>query len=232
MELQAISHESFDLDPRTKLLLLITTSVIFSFSDASPLMSAIKLILVMLPCIFLFFSRRTKEAVLCLALYCSFSIISSSVVPNVTGVTGMILSLCSMIFSRILPSFLSAFYLFSTTTVSDFITAMERMHFPAAIFLPLAVVFRLFPAINEERKAINEAMEIRAIKPVGTKWINYHFLPLMTCMIRIGDELSASALTKGLGSSNKRQSIRKLAFRFIDFVTIGFCIGSLVLFIV
>ena len=45
-------------------------------------------------------------------------------------------------------------YLIATTSVSDFIAAMKRMHISEKIVIPLSVIFRFFPTIGEENAAI------------------------------------------------------------------------------
>ena len=51
----------------------------------------------------------------------------------------------------------------TTTKVSEFIAAMERMRMPVQITIPLAVMFRFIPTIGEESRAINDAMRMRGI---------------------------------------------------------------------
>ena len=58
-----------------------------------------------------------------------------------------------------LPGFIMGYYLVSTTTVSEFVAAMERMHVPEKIVIPVSVVFRFFPTVKEEYAAIRDAME-------------------------------------------------------------------------
>ena len=44
-----------------------------------------------------------------------------------------------------LPGFIMGDYLVSTTTVSEFVAAMERMRVPQKVVIPVSVVFRFFP---------------------------------------------------------------------------------------
>jgi len=52
---------------------------------------------------------------------------------------------------------------------------------------------------------------------------------MMICSIKIGEELSAAALTRGLGSPVRRTNICNIGFRAIDIVLIVFCIILFVL---
>ena len=75
---------------------------------------------------------------------------------------------------------------------------MERMHVTEKIIIPLSVIFRFFPTIKEEYQAIRDAMKMRNIRFGGKNpflMIEYRLIPLMVSVIKIGDELSAAALT-------------------------------------
>ena len=79
------------------------------------------------------------------------------------------------------------------------------MHIGRQITIPLSVLFRFIPTMQEESAAIKDAMRMREVQ-FGTKkfWqnpaalIEYRFIPLMISVVKIGDDLSAAALTRGL----------------------------------
>ena len=48
-----------------------------------------------------------------------------------------------------------------------------------------------------------------------------------THLVKIGDELSAAALTRGLGADVKRTKICKIGFRFVDYIVLLGCIITL-----
>ena len=52
------------------------------------------------------------------------------------------------------PGIMTGAYLISSTSVSEFIGAMERMHITEKIVIPMSVIFRFFPTISEEYQAI------------------------------------------------------------------------------
>ena len=54
-----------------------------------------------------------------------------------------------------------------------------------------------------------------AVRKLG-KMLEYRFVPMMICSIKIGEELSAAALTRGLGSPVRRTNICNIGFRVID----------------
>jgi len=94
---------------------------------------------------------------------------------------------------------------------------------PRSIGIPFSVLLRFVPTIKIELKALKENMKIRGIvtsrffpllHPI--KYIEYTLVPLLMRMIKISDELSASALIRGLDSDENRVTLTKLRFRTTD----------------
>ena len=112
---------------------------------------------------------------------------------------------------------------------------MERIHVPQIITIPLSVMFRFFPTISEENRAVSEAMRMRQIsgkKRSLIKKMEYELVPVMMSTVRIADELSQASLTKGLGGSIKRTHICKVGLRIRDYVLLILLSMTLVLFMV
>ena len=108
------------------------------------------------------------------------------------------------------------------------------MHVSQKITIPLAVMFRFFPTVVEEAGSINKAMAMRDIKFGGKKalqMIEYRLIPMMTCSVKIGQELSAASLTRGLGGPGKRTNICKIGFGWPDFLTF-ICLAGGLLFVI
>ena len=105
-------------------------------------------------------------------------------------------------------------YITKTTSVSEMLEALNRMKVPRSIGIPFSVLLRFVPTIKIELKALKENMKIRGI--VTIKYIEYTLVPLLMRMIKISDELSASALIRGLDSDENRVTLTKLRFRTTD----------------
>ena len=114
-------------------------------------------------------------------------------------------------------------YITKTTSVSEMLEALNRMKVPRSIGIPFSVLLRFVPTIKIELKALKENMKIRGIvtsrffpllHPI--KYIEYTLVPLLMRMIKISDELSASALIRGLDSDEKRVTLTELQFRKTD----------------
>ena len=75
--------------------------------------------------------------------------------------------------------------------------------------------------LKEEFQSIDDAMRMRGICFGGkktSKVLEYKKIPMLICSVRIGEELSAAAITRGLASGNKRTNICKIGFGILDYV--------------
>ena len=53
----------------------------------------------------------------------------------------------------------------STTKVSEFLSAMNRIHAPQKLVIPLAVMLRYIPTIQEDWRFFKDAMRMRDVSP-------------------------------------------------------------------
>lgn len=208
------------IDPRTKIFLTLTVSTITMAGGTGGTMNIIRPCLVALPIILLLLSKRFKAAARFSITYMVLYILELMVIPMLTGVWNFILNAASGIYTHMLPGFVMGYYLISTTTVSEFVAAMERMHVPQKVVIPISVVFRFFPTVREEYAAIRDAMKMRGITTLRSpmKMLEYRVVPLMMSIAKIGEELSAAALTRGLGAPKKRTNICNIGFGPLDIV--------------
>lgn len=214
------------LDPRTKLLLILIISIFVMGGTGGDVMGPFRIVLCIIPAILLVSSKQLAKAVGYVVIFSAFSAIQIYVLPNLTGILNFLVLFTTGFFCRILPSIAITTYAVKTTTVSELISGMERIHMPKGITIPLTVVFRFFPTVFREAEAISDAMKMRGIKLGGkksSKILEYKLIPMITCSVKIGEELSASAITRGLGAPVKRTNICQLKFRFADIMLILFC---------
>ena len=103
---------------------------------------------------------------------------------------------------------------------------MNRMHVTDKLTIPISVIFRFFPTVIEESRAINDAMRMRGIEMGANKAseaIEYRMVPLIASCSMIGEELSAAAMTRGLDVGQKRSCIWNIRLRIQDYVIMLFC---------
>ena len=125
--------------------------------------------------------------------------------------------------SRFVPTLALAYFVFATTTVSEFMAAMARMRMPDWITIPLSVLFRFFPTLGQEARAVNAAMRMRGITPLsrGIAYAENCLVPLMSCAVSIGEDLSAAALARGLGAPWPRTNTGNIGFTPVDAAVIA-----------
>ena len=140
-----------------------------------------------------------------------------------------VFSLYMMIFflSRMTLIAMFGAYITRTTKISEMIEALNRMKIPRSISIPFSVLLRFAPTMRHEVKALKENMRIRGVvtsrffillHPI--KYVEYTLVPLLMRMIKVSDELSASALIRGLDSEERRVTIVELKFKLMDLIAI------------
>lgn len=223
----------FLLDPRTKLLLTVTVSTIMVAGGTGGMMSIIRPCLMACPILLLLFSRKWKTAIRFAVIYIIMFILELTVLSLLNGFWNFLLGAVVGIYTHMLPGFIMGYYLIRTTTVSEFIAAMEKMRVSPKVVIPVSVVFRFFPTVKEEYAAIQDAMKMRGItffqNPI--KMLEYRVVPLMISLSKIGEELSAAALTRGLGAPVQRTNICRIGFGLPDIFFILLSVGCWIAFV-
>ncbi len=200
-----------DLDVRVKLLLIIESGLLSFFTGSNELI----FVAALASLIILLWFRQIKTALRFSAIFLAvlaFSYLSSFWEGEVLG---MVLGMLTFLILRMIPVLMLGSWLVKTTKINDFIASMEKMKLPASVIIPLAVTLRFMPTIQTEFRFIKNTMKMRGIslslgsivkRPLMTT--EYAMVPLLMRSIKVADELSASALTRGLGSHQKRTSYR------------------------
>lgn len=222
-----IENRGIVLDPRTKLLLLLAMSVFVLGGLGGERFSIAVHILCAAPLLLLLTAKKIKAAVLYTGLYSVMYGAVYFLMPGASGIVYFLILGTAGIITRFMPSIMMGVYVVSTTTVSEFTAAMLRMRMSEKLIIPLSVMFRFFPTVADEFVSINEAMRMRGVAFGGKnagKMLEYRIVPLLTCTTKIGEELSAAALTRGLGGSVRRTNVCEIGFHIQDFVVITACI--------
>lgn len=218
------------LDPRTKILLMITVGLITILSGQAPMMNLIKALMALLPFLLMLSAGEVRHALAGFSAYAACYAAAILLLPLTQGFINLMLSAVVVVFTRFLPVIMMARYTVSSTKVSEFMAAMERMHVTQKIVIPLSVVFRFFPTVKEEYSSISDAMRMRGVKLGGGKaagLLEYRMIPMMICSVKIGEELSAAALTRGLGAPVKRTNICEIGLGSADILVMLLCVFSL-----
>lgn len=226
-------HRGLYLDPRTKVLAMLVLATLIFFVHKNLILNSI---LVFIPIFLLISDKRYRPAF----IYGGLFVIAIFV--KIYGgkfefpyLISMILGLIVELIFRFFPVFMFGYYIIKSTKPNEFISAMNLWHVPEAFIIPVSVVFRFVPTLAEENKSISNAMRMREIR-FGTKKflknpsmiLEYRLVPLMMSVAKIGEELSAAALSRGLGRLKKRTCMVELRFGIWD-AGMAILIGVLVI---
>jgi energy-coupling factor transport system permease protein len=125
----------------------------------------------------------------------------------------MILGITLFYTLHILPIYMLFCWMVETTTISEWMKSMERSHMPKGFIITTATLLRYVPTISYEFSYIKNTMKMRGIgldvfnffrKPV--KMMQYSLAPLLLRSVKIADDLSASAMTRGIEYEVRRSS--------------------------
>ncbi|MCR4645502.1 MAG: energy-coupling factor transporter transmembrane protein EcfT [Oscillospiraceae bacterium] len=213
------------LDPRTKLAMIFGVSFIVMVNAVTPLEWAIRIAITMIPILLMISEGKYAAAFRFSLLYgIALLLLKCFLSSESTGfLSAMLLGYCGII-AQFMPAMITAWYVIRTTKIGEFMSAMQKMHVPDGIAVSLAVVMRFFPTLKEEYSAISDAMRMRGIAFGGgkvSKMIEYRMIPLLFSCVSIGEELSAAAVTRGLGAPMKRTSPYELRLKAADWIIFG-----------
>ena len=229
-----VENRGLLLDPRTKLVLLLTMAIFVLGGAGSEVLWFLTPCLCLFPLILLLTSKKYRTALLYVSLYSVMYFAFHFFGPNTSGILNFLLLGTAGIITRFMPSIMMGVYVVSTTTVSEFTAAMLRMRVSEKLIIPMSVMFRFFPTVTDEFSSINAAMKMRGISLGGKnagKMLEYRLVPLLTCSAKIGEELSAAALTRGLGGNVRRTNVCDIGFHIQDVVSLLICVVPFVMLI-
>ena len=113
---------------------------------------------------------------------------------------------------KIFPCAMLGGILVSTTRVNVFMAAMHRIHLPKAMIIPMTVMVRYIPVVREDWAYISDAMRMRDVAPTlksllvhPARTVECIYVPMMMAALKVADELSAAAVTRGLVKSTTTQ---------------------------
>ncbi|AIU92675.1 energy-coupling factor transporter transmembrane component T family protein [Corynebacterium ulcerans] len=128
-----------------------------------------------------------------------------------------------MWFSRFSVSVSVGLFALATLTPSNLTSALRRLKLPQWLTIPPVVFLRIVPVILAEARAIYDAMRLRGLRPGVWSWIRrpvqssgMFMIPLLGAVMRVGDELAAAALIRGLGGESYPTTVTTLRFRVVD----------------
>lgn len=211
------------IDPRTKIFLLLTMNIVLLNTGTGDFVPYLRFAVGLLPFLMFLLSGKRRMAGGYLMIYLLSYYIMVNLLPVTGGILMMLLGFLTSIGTRFMPGGMMGVYFICSTRVNEFVAAMECMHVPDKITIPVSVMFRFFPTVGEEARGISDAMRMRKLgfayffsRPAEI--LEYRMVPLMISVVNTGEDLSASALTRCLGMYKDRTNISRCGFGIPDVV--------------
>lgn len=214
-----------NLDFRTKFIMtLVIATVMISgtFSTSYPVLSYI---IAAIPFICLLLDGHYSGA------FKGFLVLAVIIIGNMYllkysgGVIGSIFLAITGIGIQMLPGVIMGYYSLISTRMSDLVQSMKRVKIPDVLTIPISVMFRFFYSIREDYGCIKDSMEMRGLtgkdffKDPG-RYFEYRVVPLLMCALNAADDVSVSAMTRGMAVGQERSSISDARLRIKDYILI------------
>lgn len=201
----ARSHPVLRLDPRTKALLVLATSLVVMAPDGASFIPAALVLGVLLALNEGAWARAVSLPVGAAGIAAVAYLLPPAMPYPAVGVVATM--------AAYLVRFVAiggiALHLMSTTSPTELTAALRAARVPRAITVSAAVMLRFLPTIIAEARAVHDAMRLRGIGGWGGMLrhpvlsIERFTVPLIASSLRVAEDLSAAALLRGLGSTSR-----------------------------
>ncbi|MEZ7764610.1 energy-coupling factor transporter transmembrane component T [Gemella sp. 27098_8_92] len=122
---------------------------------------------------------------------------------------------------RMIPVMMIAYILVKDIKSNELLSAFEQIHLPKKIMLSITVALRFFPTYKLEIKMIRESLKMRNINlsiKQPLKFLEYWLVPVLMRINLIAEEMTATAMTKGVESPMRRTSFYNVKMRAVDWI--------------
>ena len=122
---------------------------------------------------------------------------------------------------RMIPVMMIAYILVKDIKSNELLSAFEQIHLPKKIMLSITVALRFFPTYKLEIKMIRESLKMRNINlsiKQPLKFLEYWLVPVLMRINLIAEEMTATAMTKGVESPMRRTSFYNVKMRTADWI--------------
>lgn len=218
------------LDPRTKILLLLLC--VFAAMSAPSLLYEFGVVVVI--GILGICCGKWKYALKGVVFYALVYLLTVWVVGSMTGALRTMFVAFLGLFHKVYPCGMLSGIVLSTTKVSEFLSAMNRIHAPKKLMIPLAVMLRYIPTIGEDWRYIKDAMKMRDVSPSlkglftnPGMTVDCIYVPLMMAASKAADELSIASVTRGIENPKSRTCLVQIRFGIADGIVVLLFLGYL-----
>ena len=207
------------LDPRTKIVVLVTV-IIVVFSFPGNLVMGITVA----GCILLFLiDGLVLQLVGFAAVYLFLTAIQFLLLPRVGATAAMMLA-GFVYFKVLMPIALPADHLMRTTSVQEVLAAAKKMRVPEKMRIGFAIIMRYLPVVGQNFRQVRDAMKLRDLRGLGTR-VEAVYVPMLMNTVQAAEDLSTAACTRGIENPGDKTSFVKVGLRTRDFLVITSCLA-------
>lgn len=209
-----MDHRGGSLDPRTKVGLVLLTSVVVMAPGGAKFVPAALILAVVLSLAERAWPRAAGLLVAASVAASVAYLLPRAVVHPLVGLVGVL----AAYMLRFIVIGGVAMYLVRTTRPSEFTAALRVARVPRGITVSGVVMLRFIPTMIAEARAVRDAMRLRGLGLLRSpiRGIEYFTVPLIASSLRASEDLSASALLRGLGSRARPTSMYPPRFGIAD----------------
>ncbi|MDO4666753.1 MAG: energy-coupling factor transporter transmembrane component T [Streptococcus sp.] len=223
------------LDFRTKLVVTLVISYILLQGNLYNQYFPIIIFLSALPYFLLLLEKKYKEvfkglSVLLVAVLLEIFLLHR----NQSSILDSIVLFITMVTIRMAPGLIMGRYSLLTTTMSDLVASLKKLYFSDLFIIPISIMFRFFYTVKEDYHHVKEAMYLQGLTGkqffhTPLRIIEYRYVPLLMCLSRTADDVSISAMTRGMRIGRKRSTISQTKLHIQDYVLLILMLFILIL---
>lgn len=211
------------LDPRTKSYILLLSNFILMLH----LKHTTAMIFIILLIILFIYSKCYKLAIKLLIVYLiTLYLTTLDKLPFI--------SYFALVINMALPCIYAGILLTKTTKPATMIASFKKMNVSEKIIIPITVLMRYFPTLKQELIAINNGLILRGYGSLTQKikhpiqTLEYYTIPLLMSASLTLQDLTVSAISKGIENKGKHTSLIVIKMNFIDYLVMF--IGTIIIF--
>ena len=216
------------LDPRTKLFLILLCVFCAMFAPNLHFQFALAAFIGLLAA-FCGKWRYALQGIFVYALICVFTVWSMGAM---TGTWRTMFVAFLGLVHKVYACGMLAGVVLTTTRVSEFLSAMNRLHAPKKLVIPLAVMLRYLPTVGEDWRYIKDAMRMRDVFPSVRGFLTAPgmtveciYVPFMMAASKAADELSIAAVTRGIENPKPRTCLVQIRPGITDVAAVLLFLG-------
>ena len=149
------------LDPRAKLFLILMCVLCSMFAPSLSYQFALVLLIAVLGVL----CGKWKYSIKGVCFYAVVCVLTVWIMAAMTGTLRTMFVAFLGLYHKVYACGMLAGIVLSTTKVSEFLSAMNRIHAPKKFVITFAVMLRYIPTIQEDWHFVKDAMRMRDVSP-------------------------------------------------------------------